>query len=263
MSKLGIIGATGWLGQALGLNLLRHGTWAAADLVLLNRSGPSATYGEFTGVIWARDAREMLDLCETVVLSVRPEDFPVPGFAPLDHCLISFMAAWTIDRLQALAPAARIVRAMPNGGASTGQSYTPWLAGPGVTDADLTLSRLLFSAMGQEDRIETEAQLNYLSALSGSGAAYPALMARAMLSDAEARGLPKAVALRAVEAVICGSGGLLAGKLADVPALLEAYMSYRGITAAGLSAAEAAGFESAIKSALSAAVAKADAMSTG
>ena len=57
-----------------------------------------------------------------------------------------------------------------------------------------------------------------------------------------------------------GSTGLLAGKLAEVPALLDAYMSYRGITAAGLAAAEAAGFEQAIRSALSAAMAKAEAM---
>ena len=260
MGRLGIIGATGWLGQALGLNLLRQRVWPAEDLVLLNRTGPSEAYAEFPGVIWAHDAHEMLEQCETVVLSVRPEDFPVPGFAPRDNLLISFMTAWTIDRLQNLAPAARIVRAMPNGGASTGQSYTPWLVGPGITASDLALTARLLSAMGQEDRIETETQLNYLSALSGSGAAYPALMARAMLTDAAEQGLPEPVALRAVEAVICGSTGLLAGKLAEVPALLDAYMSYRGITAAGLAAAEAAGFEQAIRSALSAAMAKAEAM---
>jgi pyrroline-5-carboxylate reductase len=261
MGRLGIIGATGWLGQALGLNLLKKGLWPAENLVLLNRSGPSETYAAFPRVIWARDAREMIELCETVVLSVRPEDFPVPGFAPRDHLLISFMAAWTVDRLQSLAPMARVVRAMPNGGASTGQSYTPWLAGPGITASDAGLNARLLSAMGKEDQIETEAQLNYLSALSGSGAAYPALMARAMLTDAARRGLPVHVTLRAVEAVICGSNSLLAGRFSNISDLLDTYLSYRGITAAGLCAAEAAGFEEAVQAALAAAVAKAEAMS--
>src|SRR4051794_40130750 len=42
--KVGIVGATGWLGSALGGGLLRKGVVAPADLVLLNRSGPSAEY---------------------------------------------------------------------------------------------------------------------------------------------------------------------------------------------------------------------------
>ena len=165
--------------------------------------------------------------------------------------------------LQAIAPGTRIVRAMPNGGATTGQSYTPWLPDAGVTADDKSLVARLMSAMGQEDEIATEAHLHYLSALSGSGAAYPALMARAMLDHAAGQGLPLPIAIRAVEAVICGSAGLLSGRLAEIPALLDTYHSYRGITAAGLSAAGAAGFEAAIHAALSAASDKARTMKAG
>jgi len=260
MGRLGIIGATGWLGSAFGTGLLEKRLWPAEGLVLLNRSGPASAYAAFPGVTWARDATELCDLCQTIVLSVRPEDFPVAGFRPRDHLLISFMAAWPMAELQAIAPGARIVRAMPNGGATTGQSYTPWLSGTGVTADDKSLVARLMSAMGQEDEIGSEAQLHYLSALSGSGAAYPALMARAMLDHATGQGLPLPIATRAVEAVICGSAGLLAGRLAEIPALLDTYHSYRGITAAGLSAATAAGFEEAIDAALSAAYDKAKTM---
>lgn len=211
-------------------------------------------------MIWARDAQELFELCETVVLSVRPDDFPVPGFAPEKHLLISFMAGWSLSQLQEKAPEARIVRAMPNGGATSGQSFTPWLTSPGVSSADTALVARVLAAMGQEDRIETEDQLHYLSALSGSGAAYPALMARTMLGDAITFGLSKTVALRAVEAVICGSAGLLTGKLDQVDELLESYISYKGITVAGLIAAEATGFETSVRAPLSAALAKARSM---
>lgn len=260
MGKLGIIGATGWLGQALGNGLLSQGILSPEELVLLNRSGPSETYARYPGVTWARDAAELCEVCDTIILSVRPEDFPVPGFAPRDQLVISFMAAWTLAQLQALAPAARIVRAMPNGGATTRQSYTPWVSGPGVTKADGALTARLLAAIGSEDEVGTEAQLNYLSALSGSGAAYPALMAEAMLSHARQNGLPEAVAVRAVEAVICGSAGILTGKIAEVTSLIESYMSYRGITAAGLMAARAEGFPKGISAALDAAFAKARSM---
>ncbi|MFT4149582.1 MAG: pyrroline-5-carboxylate reductase dimerization domain-containing protein [Paracoccaceae bacterium] len=255
--RLGIVGATGWLGQALGLNLLRQG-WPAGDLVLMNRSGSRAAYDGHP-VVWARDMGHMFDLCDTVVLSVRPEDFPVPGFAPGGQLLISFMAAVPAARLQSLAPRARIVRAMPNGGAPVGQSYTPWCAGD-LSDADVALTRRILSAIGTEDRVASEDQLDILSAISGSGSAYPALMAQAMLDSARGFGLPEDVALRAVESVICGSAPFLAGKLSETASIIEAYKSYRGITAAGLDAATGAGFEDAVKTALAAAVAKARSM---
>jgi pyrroline-5-carboxylate reductase len=52
----------------------------------------------------------------------------------------------------------------------------------------------------------------------------------------------------------------LMGQMGQVKSLLEAYMSYRGITAAGLEAAERAGFGEALHAALSAATDKAAAM---
>lgn len=260
MARLGIIGATGWLGQALGLNLVLKRVWPEQDLVLLRRSGSGDAYAAYSGVTWARDAEELCDLCQTVVLSVRPHDFPVSGFRPKDHVLISFMAGWSLRQLQDLAPEARIFRAMPNGGATMGKSYTPWLAGPGAAQADKVLVSQILAAIGQEERLETEDQLHYLAGLSGSGGAYPGLMAQAMLADARAFGLPDAIANRAVEAVITGSVGLLAGRIDKVDALLDSYMSYQGITAAGLSAAVESGFQTALREALAAAFAKAKSM---
>jgi pyrroline-5-carboxylate reductase len=260
MSRLGIIGATGWLGQALGLNLASKGIWPAQDLVLLRRSGSGDAYESFPGVTWARDAEELFDLCQTVVLSVRPHDFPIPGFRAEGHVLISFMAGWSLRQLHDLAPEARIFRAMPNGGATMGQSYTPWLAGPSATQADKVLVSQILAAIGKEEQLETEDQLHYLSGLSGSGGAYPGLMAQAMLADAKAFGLSDAIANRAVEAVITGSVGLLAGRIDLVDDLLESYMSYQGITAAGLSTAIESGFQTSLREALAAAFTKAKSM---
>jgi pyrroline-5-carboxylate reductase len=257
MGKLGIIGATGWLGNALGDALLGNGLWKAEELVLLNRSGPSKKYEGFPDVIWAKDAAELCEQCDIIVLSVRPEDFPVQNFDAKNHLLISFMAAWTLDQLQTIAPQARIIRTMPNGGATTRQSYSPWVTGQGVTEADRELVVHLLSAIGTEDRVETEDQLNYLTALSGSGAAYLALLAQAMFEHARQNGLSPHVASRAVEAVICGSAGILTGKMAAMDTILDAYMSYRGITAAGLTAAQKAGFKESIAAALDAAFIKA------
>ena len=254
--KLGILGATGWLGQALGLRLIGQGLWPAGDLVVLNRSGKAGGYAGHP-VTWARDAADLCAQSDVLVLSVRPGDFPPTGFDAGDRLVISFMTAWRLADLQARWPQARIVRAMPNGGAPVGASYTPWIGDVGEGDAAL-VARLL-SAMGTEDRLSDEAHLDYMTALSGSGSAYPALMAQAMLQDALARGVPETVARRAVEAVICGSAPFLAGRMGELPAILDTYLSYRGVTAAGIAAAQP-GLEAAIRAALQAATAKAAAM---
>lgn len=255
--KLGIIGATGWLGQALGLRLIDQGLWDAGDLVLCNRSGAHAAYAAHPKAVWA-DVAGLCGASDVIVIAVRPEDFPLQGFDPAGKLVISFMTVWTLAKLRALYPKARVVRAMPNGAAPVGGSYTPWL-GDGLGQGDFTLVGRILSAMGGQDAVQDEGQLDYLAALSGSGSAYPALMAQAMLRDALARGLPEAVAKAAVEAVICGSAPFLAGKMGELDALLDTYRAYKGITAAGLDAAES-GLRQAITDALAAASAKAQAL---
>ncbi len=253
--QLGLIGATGWLGTALGTRALQDG-WPETKLTLLNRSAARSAYDHWPGVTWARDAAELCARSDVLVLSTRPEDFPQSGFVGAGKLVISFMTAWSLDRLAALCPGARIVRAMPNGAASEGRSFTPWVAGPGLSAEDAAVVRLLLSAMGEEAEVRTEAELDYLSALSGSGSAYPALMAQAMLNDALVHGLDEAVARQAVASVLA-AGGALAGQADRVDAVLAAYESYRGVTAAGLQAAREAGLAAAITTALAAAEAKA------
>ena len=244
--KLGILGATGWLGGALATRLVAGG-WPEADLVLANRSGPRG----FARAEWTTTAE--VAKADVVVVAVRPEDFPTPGFAP-DGLVISFATVWTLEKLRALAPRARIVRAMPNSGAPQGASYTPWVGDVGPADAAL-VTRIL-GALGDVVRLETEAQLDYMAALPGSGMAYPALMAQAMLSHARAFGLPGAVAQRAVEAVVVQASQGLAGRMGDLDAVLELYRGYKGVTAAGIAAAEP-GMAQALHAALEAAFAKA------
>lgn len=256
--RVGIIGATGWLGAALGTRALAGG-WPAAKMLLLNRSAPRDAYAPWPGVIWAQDTADLCAQSDVLILSTRPEDFPQPGFDGAGKLVISFMTAWSLDRLASLCPGARIVRAMPNGAASVGQSFTPWVSGAGLGSDEAAIVRRLLAVMGEEAQVETEAQLDYLSALSGSGSAYPALLAQAMLADALGRGLPQAVAERAVASVLA-SGGALAADTSGIDAMIQTYLDYRGVTAAGMQAALEAGLAQSITKALAAATAKAQAL---
>jgi len=258
--RLGIVGATGCLGSALGRRVLDSGLVPASDLVLLNRSGARPDYHGGIGVTWASGLPDLVDRADVVVLSVRPEDYAGLALIAPDRLVISFMAGVP---LAALAPTTgRIVRAMPNAAAERGRSYTPWLAGQGVTQADRVLVRALLAAIGTEDEVDEEHHIDLLTALSGSGAAYPALMAAAMLAQARAAGLPEQVARHAVEAVVCDGADLLRGRVEAAAALVATYRAYRGTTAAGLDAAEAGGFTRAVEEALQAGAAKAARMTS-
>lgn len=252
---IGILGGTGWLGLALGQNLLRRGLEPGA-LRLLNRRGPTADYSAWPGVHWAKGLVDLVDQAQVLVLSVRPEDYHVSGPQPFDGLVISFMAGVDLARLAADWPQARIARAMPGGGASEGRAHVPWCAAD-LPPADGARVAEVLGALGAVDRVADEAALAYMAALSGSGAAYPALMAQAMMRDALARGIAPDVAWRAVRSVVCEAPGLFTAGLAEAEALLASYHGYRGVTAAGLAAAQAAGFAQAITAALDAATDKA------
>lgn len=68
--RIGIIGATGWLGSALGGRLLSSQVVDPQDLVLLNRSGARADYHGRRDIAWAADPQDLVARCD--VVSVRP-----------------------------------------------------------------------------------------------------------------------------------------------------------------------------------------------
>lgn len=259
--KIGIIGATGWLGSALGAGLLSRGIVTPSDLVLLNHSGPRPDYHGHAGVIWARGVADLVAQSDVIVVSVRPEDWPGLELRAEGRLVISFMAG--VDAPELARCGGRIVRAMPNAAAGIGASYSPFWAGEGVTGADRDTVRHLLSAIGTTDELETEAEIDLMTALPGSGAAYPALMAVAMAGFMRAQGISEAIAWRAAGAAVIGSARLLEGRITEAPAMVATYRDYRGTTAAGIEAAEAAGFSRAVVAALEAATHKARRMAKG
>lgn len=253
--KLGIIGATGWLGSALGRRVMETGVLPPEDLILLNRSGPRESYEGQRGVTWAADVADLAARSHVIVVSVRPEDWAGLALRAEGRLVLSFMAGIGMDRLAACG--GRIVRAMPNAAAEFGGSYSPWFAGPGVTDDDRQAVTRLLGAIGTSDELPQEGHIDLMTAVPGSGAAYPALLAQAMLGFMREQGVPEPIARKSVEAAICGGARLLEGRIETAGAFLDAYMDYKGTTAAGLQVAQAGGFDALIRDALRAATGKA------
>jgi pyrroline-5-carboxylate reductase len=258
--KIGIIGGNGWLGSAIGLSMLASGFVSPGRLALSCRSGRAPAFASWPDVRVTRDNAELAAHAELIILSVRPEQFAAVDIDASGKLLVSLMAGIDLETLGRRTGARRIVRAMPNAAAEIGLSYTPWFAAPDVDGKDKALVADLFATCGLADEMDSEAGIDIMTGLSGSGTAFPALLASAMLSYARAGGIDPAIARRAVLTTLEGAARMMARDQSDPGEVVKAFADYRGTTAAGLEAMMAAGFEKAVIDGLEAAEMKARAM---
>jgi pyrroline-5-carboxylate reductase len=134
-----------------------------------------------------------------------------------------------------LGSAAALVRAMPNTPAAIGRGITVATANPKAGDTQKDYATRLLSAVGDVLWVEDEAQLNPVTALSGSGPAYVFLLIEAMTQAGIHIGLAPDMAEKLARQTVIGSAAL-AGENPATPAatLRENVTSPGGTTAAAL-----------------------------
>ncbi|AZO58516.1 MAG: pyrroline-5-carboxylate reductase [Mesorhizobium sp.] len=255
--RLGIVGGAGWLGGAIAGAALSAGVVRAENLALSYRSTKP---DRFPGVFWSDDNQALADRSDVIMLSVRPQDWPSLELDAKGKLVISVMAGIRMAEIGEKHGTGRVVRTLPNAAAEVGKSYTPWIASGDATELDRATVRAIFGACGVEDEVGSERDIDYLTGLTGSGPAFPALLAEAMMRDAVAFGLKPEVARRAVNTVLTGTGRLLELNDASPADTVEAFLGYRGTTAAAIETMREAGFDQAVAKGLAAAFLKSIAM---
>ncbi|MDX8480639.1 pyrroline-5-carboxylate reductase dimerization domain-containing protein [Mesorhizobium sp. VK24D] len=255
--KLGIVGGAGWLGGAIAGAAVSTGVVRAEDLTLSYRS---AKPDRFPGAFWTDDNQALADRSDVIILSVRPQDWPSLELDAKGKLVVSVMAGIRLGEIGEKHDTRRVVRTLPNAAAEVAKSYTPWIASGDATADDRTIVRAIFDACGVEDEVATERDIDYLTGLTGSGPAFPALLANAMMRDAIAFGLAPDVARRAVNTVLTGTGRLLELKDTSPADTVEAFLGYRGTTAAAIETMRESGFDETVAEGLAAAFLKSIAM---
>jgi len=258
VGRVGIIGGAGWLGTAIAKALLASGTVTAERLTCSYRS--SKPENPLAGA-WTGDNRKLVDQSDVVVLSVRPGDWNGVSIDAAGRLVISVMAGVTMEDIGRRTGSARIARALPNAAAEIGYSYTPFYLASAVPQ-DHAIVRAIFRSCGEVDAVTEEAHIDYFTAMSGSGAAFPAVLADAMMQDAIKRGVPPDIARRAAQQVIVGAGRLQEQSGASPAETVKSFVDYKGTTAAGILAMRESGFDLAIGAGLEAAFQKARELSS-
>lgn len=173
-----------------------------------------------------------------LVIAVKPQMMEgalaaLPEFGA-DTLVLSVAAGVSIARYQAKFPASPIVRAMPNTPAAIGQGITALIGSDRAGDAEMTLAETLLRAVGQTVRLETEAQLDAVTGLSGSGPAYVFHLIEALTEAGIAEGLSPELSLQLARATVAGAGALAMASDTPPATLRENVTSPNGTTYAGL-----------------------------
>ena len=127
-----------------------------------------------------------------------------------------------------------VVRAMPNTPAAIGKGITAVVGNSRASEAQMALAESLLSAVGEVVRLDSEEQMDAVTALSGSGPAYVFHMIEALAAAGEAEGLSPGLALRLARATVAGAGALAQETGTDPAQLRRDVTSPGGTTQAGL-----------------------------
>lgn len=203
---------------------------------------------------------------DVVVLAVKPAQIQSvceqlrPSLAA-HQLVVSVAAGIGTSALQSwLGGHVAIVRAMPNTPAMVGCGATGLYADPALTPTQRNQAESLLRAVGLVVWLEAEADMDAVTALSGSGPAYIFLVMEAMQSAAEALGLPADMARLLTLETVYGAARL-AMTADESPAQLRGRVtSPKGTTERGIAALEAADLRGAFGQALAAAHARSQAL---
>ena len=175
-----------------------------------------------------------------VLVAVKPQMMAeaLPVLQPLgdgNTLFLSVAAGVTIASYAAtLGGDTPIIRAMPNTPAAVGQGITAIVGNAPASETQMAQAEELLSAVGEVVRLETEAQMDAVTGVSGSGPAYVFHMIECLAAAGEAQGLAPELALQLAKATVAGAGALAMQAAEDPAQLRRNVTSPNGTTQAGL-----------------------------
>ena len=266
----------GNMAQAILAGLKRSGLAAAIQLVepaealhkTLTQTAGLASNALFTSL---EDLLRRTPLTEFnwLVLAVKPQQaqealLPIlgratrsggmgMGNAPSSPALLSIAAGLSVQKLHDWSGLKAIVRCMPNTPAMVGQGITGLYAPTGLQTLHREQSNDLMRGLGPTVWLDTEDEINTVTAISGSGPAYVFYFVECFIKAAQATGLSPDTARMLAWQTVKGSVALLDSSEETAESLRAKVTSKGGTTAAAMEKLGAAGLEETLACAIDAA----------
>jgi pyrroline-5-carboxylate reductase len=252
MKRIAILGA-GRIGEAL-LSGLQSSGWT--NIVSTTRANGATANPEAV-----RGA-------DVVVISVKPQDIDVllaqihDAIAP-EQLVLSVAAAIPTAYIEERLPAGiPVVRAMPNAPSVVHEGMAGIAAGAHASDEHLAIAEDVLTKLGRVVRVP-ESSLDAVTAISGSGPAYFALLAEAMIEAGLLLGLSREISTTLVVQTMLGTAKELRDEGMHPVELRESVTSPGGTTIAAIRELEQAGVRAAFLNAIEAAMRRARELASG
>jgi pyrroline-5-carboxylate reductase len=257
--RVAILGA-GRIGESLLAGLLSAG-WREPDEVVVTgrRQERIDELAERYAVRATLSNADAVADARLVVIAVKPQDFEElllevgPALNSGQTVLSVAAAVPTASIERRLREGVAVVRAMPNAPATVHEGIAGICAGAHAGDDDLSLAEEALSHLGPVVRV-SEPYMDAVTAVSGSGPAYFALLAEAMIEAGILLGLSREVTTQLVVQTMLGTAKLLRDEGMHPVELRELVTSPGGTTIQAIRELERAGVRAAFLNAIQAAM---------
>ena len=266
--RIAILGC-GKIGDALVAGLLSTG-WRRPDeiVVTARRDDRVAELSERHGVTATRSNAEAVNGAGVVVIAVKPQDFDVllgdiGGLLDPQQVVLSIAAAVPTAAIERrLADSVPVLRAMPNTPATVHEGVAGLCAGAHASEEHLAAGEEVLAHVGRVVRVP-ETYMDAVTAVSGSGPAYFALLAEAMIEAGILLGLSREVSTDLVVQTMLGTAKLLRDEGMHPVELREMVTSPGGTTIRAIHELEQAGVRAAFLNAIQAAMVRSRELAAG
>ncbi len=267
--RLVAILGVGTIGESLLRGLLTGGWRDPSEVVVTVRDEErAAELGERYGVRATTSNAEAVAGATLVVISVKPQDFEVllgevGGLLTPEQTVLSVAAAIPTSAIEGrITEGVPVVRAMPNRPATVHEGIAGVCAGAHAGDENLSLAEEALSHLGAVVRVP-ERYMDAVTAVSGSGPAYFALLAEAMIEAGILLGLSREISTQLVVQTMLGTAKLLRDEHVHPVELREQVTSPGGTTIRAIRELERSGVRAAFLNAIQAAMERSRELAAG
>jgi pyrroline-5-carboxylate reductase len=266
--RVAILGA-GTIGESLLAGLLSGGWRNPREIIVTGRREERLEeLRERFGVEATLSNAEAVAGAALVVVAVKPQDFDVllgeiGGLLSPEQTVLSIAAAIPTTAIESrVADRVPVVRAMPNAPATVHEGIAGVCAGAHAAEENLSLAEEALAHLGGVVRVP-ERYMDAVTAVSGSGPAYFALLAEAMIEAGILLGLSREVSTQLVVQTMLGTAKLLRDEQIHPVELREKVTSPGGTTIRAIRELERAGVRAAFLNAIQAAMERSRELAAG
>ena len=266
--RIAILGA-GKIGEALIGGLVSSGWREPAELWATSRRQERVDeLSERYGVRATTSNAEAVSGAAIVVLAVKPQDIEallgeIGGLLGEEQTVLSIAAAIPTSLIEGhLLARVPVVRAMPNTPSTVHEGIAGIAGGAHAAETHLAAASEVLSHLGRVVRVP-ENQMDAVTAVSGSGPAYFALLAEAMIEAGILLGLSREISTQLVVQTMLGTAKQLRDTHTHPVELREMVTSPGGTTIAAIRVLEMAGVRAAFLNAIQAAMDRSKELAAG